>query len=979
MTNKTRNLAVLLAAGVPFGTLAAPAALAGNAATAGDAGSPSSNTLQEVVVSGIRQSMASSLRIKENTMEVVDAISAEDIGKLPDPNVAETLTRVPGVQAYRYGGEAASPVGQGSGLTVRGLTGQTASRLNGRDFYTAGGREFNVEDAVPGLVSGIEVFKNPTAEHIEGGIGGLIDIHTYQPLDFSGLTVSTGAYEHYNDLGRKAEPEVFGLLSNRWRAGDGEMGLLIAGDYQETFDRSDSDPGNRGPLTRLPVRADSATYATLPGVNQAYAGRSDVWYLDSNSKDMVAANPQNLITILGAQKSLFEEDIHRVRKGLELAYQWRPNDQLELYAQGNYNYYLYDQRYRFMFVNDSSYVQNMVTQPYAFTSGFNDRNASGGSPSILSGQRIVSGAFLNTPISLMGGAEHHPYVTWLTAVGAKWNPTDDLYVHFDLSYLKSHVKKDNRDVTAVPRTGLTWDVTRDLLTTPHMVSFGGPSLSDPANFVYNSYDNGGNNVWSDDGYAPQLDIRYAVHNPLLTDIKGGLRYAIHNADYFDYSFGGRPLTTDGKPLAANQSNAISLASMPGLLQLSPTNWFASQEGFGGGYVVYSPLALWSETVRNTFPNAGIPPGNDLPENLLARRHASEKTYAGYIMGDFAWGDRIRGNVGVRVVKTSLYASSLEQSYVNSGQVDANGHPIVIKGPIVPYSKSSSYTDALPSLNITGYLTPTTLLRFGYSKGLTRADLGTLNPGISVNPATGSATGGNPDLKPLRADNYDISLEKYFSKESYASIDLFYKALHGFPFGKVECMTLPFAPPPTSGVCNGYEVTVPENAQDGFVKGVELDYQTFFTFLPGLLKDFGVSGSYAYLQTKNPAQLATNGPTVDVPMPFQSKQSWSVSGLFEHGPISARLIYTYRSDFVLFGVSADPSFGRYVRGYGLLDAALNIGLPVEGLSLSLNASNLTNAAANRYVGEPGVYASDFSAQNFLNGRNYSVGLRYTFRH
>ena len=114
------------------------------------------------------------------------------------------------------------------------------------------------------------------------------------------------------------------------------------------------------------------------------------------------------------------------------------------------------------------------------------------------------------------------------------------------------------------------------------------------------------------------------------------------------------------------------------------------------------------------------------------------------------------------------------------------------------------------------------------------------------------------------------------------------------------------------------------------------------------------------------------------MPFQSKNSYSISGLFEHGPISGRLIYTYRSDFVLFGVNADPSFGRYVRGYGLLDASLNVGLPVPGLDLSLNASNLTNVGASRFVGEPGGYASDFSNQFFLNGRNYSIGVRYTFR-
>ena len=116
-----------------------------------------------VVVSGLRASARSALAVKRDTMEVVDSISAEDIGKLPDPNVAETLTRIPGVQGYRYGGEGASPVGNGSGLTIRGLSGQTASQVNGRTYFTAGSREYNVEGAIPGMVAGIDVFKNPSA------------------------------------------------------------------------------------------------------------------------------------------------------------------------------------------------------------------------------------------------------------------------------------------------------------------------------------------------------------------------------------------------------------------------------------------------------------------------------------------------------------------------------------------------------------------------------------------------------------------------------------------------------------------------------------------------------------------------------------------------------------------------------------------------------------------------------------------------
>jgi iron complex outermembrane receptor protein len=244
-----------------------------------------------VVVSGIRGSAKSALAVKRDTMEVVDSISAEDIGKLPDPNVAETLTRIPGVQGYRYGGEGASPVGAGSGLTIRGLSGQTASQVNGRAYFTAGTREYNIEGAIPGMVAGIDVFKNPSAEHIEGAIGGLVNIRTRKPSDFKEFTASFSANARQNDLAKKTDPELFGLVANKFDLGGGSrIGVMAAGVYQKSTGRSDNNPANGGANFKRAVRADSAEYATLAAANTAnnpsqpmstFVGRSDVSYLAS--------------------------------------------------------------------------------------------------------------------------------------------------------------------------------------------------------------------------------------------------------------------------------------------------------------------------------------------------------------------------------------------------------------------------------------------------------------------------------------------------------------------------------------------------------------------------------------------------------------------------------------------------------------------------------------------------------------------------
>jgi iron complex outermembrane receptor protein len=274
------------ALGAPaFAQTAAPATTQAAASTSTD----SKSNLDEVVVSGVRASMQSSVAIKLNTQEIVDSVTAEDIGKLPDTNVAETLTRIPGVQGYRYGGEGASPVGAGSGLTIRGLSGQTASQVDGRSYATAGLREFNIEDAIPGMVAGIDVYKNPTAEHIEGGIGGLVNIRTRHPSDFSGSTATVGVTGRYNELDKHVKPELFGLVADKWDLDNGgRVGLVIGAVYQRSEGRSDNNPANGGASYERSIRADDPEYAQRAAANTAnnpnaplaaYVGRSDVWGL----------------------------------------------------------------------------------------------------------------------------------------------------------------------------------------------------------------------------------------------------------------------------------------------------------------------------------------------------------------------------------------------------------------------------------------------------------------------------------------------------------------------------------------------------------------------------------------------------------------------------------------------------------------------------------------------------------------------------
>lgn len=928
--------------------------------------------LEEVVVTGIRESLQTSAEIKRNTLEVVDSITAEDIGKLPDPNVAETMTRIPGVQAYRYGGEGASPVGVGSGLTIRGLSGQTASHVDRRSYFTAGSREFNIEGAIPGMIAGIDVYKNPSAEHIEGGIGGLVNIRTRRPLDFDGLSMGAAVNMRYNDLSEKAEPDIFGLFSNRWTLKNGdEFGFILAANVQEGHNRSDSNPANGGTSIRRAIRADSAEYATTAGANQAYAGRSDVWHLAdvANPLALTEVDRSGLITTTTQQAPVFQEDILRTRRGFNGAVQWKPADNLELYAEGNYTYYLYTQEYRFLFANDTRTVQGLTTSPYALREDLANRNSNGGANELLSGQRLDGGTFLDSTLSTTGGREHHPYETALYATGFKWQPTDTLDVHFDVAYVNASQEVDNRSASLVSAPGLTWDVTRNLRTQPHDIGFSdGTALDSRSSWMFNDYSNGTRQDWDDTGLAAALEFTYRLQSPVLTALKFGTRWATQESDFHNYSYSGRPLTTNGLPLAADRSNGILLSSLQDLGETAPRNWMDGESGYPGGYYVFSPDLLTGDAVRDRFPLAGIPTDNALPENVAARRHTRETTIAGYLQGEFSFVDeRIKGNLGVRFVRSELFARAMLANVPGPG--------------FTPQTGESSNTDVLPTFNIVGSITDKLLLRFGFGKGLTRPALAELNPSLIVNTTTGTGSRGNPDLEPLTADSYDLSLEWYFNEGGYLSAGIFDKEIDGFFSGVSACETVPNVPVysgPTPNGCAGgqYFITRTVNSEPGYARGAEIAGQTFFSMLPGIWSNFGVQASYSYVDTENPFRLVANGPLVAVPQAFQSENSYSLIGFYEDQRMSARLAYTYRDDFVLFGVSANPIDGRYVQGYGIFDFSLsyNVG---EYFNVSFTASNLTNEAPNRFVGEPGSYATGFERQHFVNGRIYGVGLRYRF--
>lgn len=431
------------------------------------AGSPASaladDELEPVVIVGQRAGLATAQDIKRDSMEIVDSVVADDINKLPDLNVTDALSRVTGVQILRDRGE-------GVGVAIRGLT-QMETLLNGREFFTAGsGRTLDFADIPAEMPAGIDVYKTVSANRIEGGVGGTIDLRTHRPFDFAGRQLLGSARVIRGDLVDDEEPQFSTLLSNRWQTGGhGEFGALLNVAYQRRAWREDQKS------------AGSPTART-----DLIAGQT-----------LTAANGTSETSSLG----------YRVRTGGDLVLQWRPSDRLELYAEGHYA--------GFKTIQDSYQINATPS------SGF----APGSVALFPGGNDLKSITWRDAPLSILSFARDTEDQTGQVAIGGLWGK-DAAILKADISYtasandlffsgpvFKGMAATFNHDVSGViPATGV-----------------GGVDLLNPAHFQYASLAYR-TRPFDGDLFAAQLDGDYALTGGFIQSIAAGVRYARRNAD-----------------------------------------------------------------------------------------------------------------------------------------------------------------------------------------------------------------------------------------------------------------------------------------------------------------------------------------------------------------------------------------------------------------------------------------------------------------
>jgi len=1015
----------------------APQAFAQDAPGADTTSVADDEDLDEVVATGIRQALKAARDLKRDADTAVDSITASDVSTLPDLSVAEALARIPGVVVQRFslgGSEGDFPSPEGGGNLIRGLT-LVRSEFNGRDTFSAnGGRSLDFGTVPPELIGAVDVYKNTSADLIEGGIGGSINLRTLEPFDKSGKLAVVTLDGTYTDLRDEVSPDFSVILGNRWDVNGGEFGLL--GSFSSSELKSDLHGFQVGQV--IPLTIGGETIGVPAGVQlrtNEVDRKRDSYYMASqfrnDSGDFQAT----------AKVARIENDTSSDERTLE----WFTDGEMW---------------------NQTS-VTGLTTTPFtspglAQCNGSNDPTPA--NPTCEQTQAVTglyeSGLISNSlrdwtgargaNFSNLGIHQEDRSTTDDISLNIKWRPADQWFVNLDAhrttaTFTRERLWVGSRffsDFSFVPdlddpQLTLTLDPTNN---PSNRAGTGAPlssSLSDPSNtFLLFSAD------------------EFQDNEGEMVALSGDVEYEFDNDGWFDsIKFGARFADRD----QINRSAGL--------------NWAAVAPPWaGGGYLPYSELATPTfETVDfSDFFRGGVVQGNNTSVIFADRALISnydawvnvvqsdplitnaatgtnpdwrplrtngvvdydgrgqigdvtEKTYNLYGRLDFGNefdnGMSIDGNVGLRYTKADVSGrGGLE--YINNddngvpGQRPSDFSPQAVayfnQATIEREGKFSSDERWLPSLNVKWNLNDESLIRFAISKNITRPNIAQLR-GDQV--STGSfrfetdndpaippdqritdivlnqinVYGGNPDLKPILATNYDLSYEFYFGDENSLTFSAFRKDIkNNIIYGSQTLDTITLDGREVAVVFNG-----DINQDEAELQGIEIAYQQFYDNLPGLLSNLGLQANYTYVdaETNAPAPVA-DADGDGTPDSFEriyrygvnnflglSEHSANIIGIYQDDKLEMRLAYNWRSEYLSSYrdfITGNPIF-QEDRGY--LDGSLKYDFN-DNLQFRLQVANIldTKAKATQQIDETG---QRFARTSFVGDRRIRFGLRYQF--
>ncbi|WP_313345137.1 TonB-dependent receptor [Stenotrophomonas sp.] len=880
--------------------------------------------LDTVTVTGYRASVEKALDIKRSESGVVDAIVAEDIGKFPDLNLAESLQRVPGVVITREAGE-------GRNISVRGLGPDfTRVRINGMEALTtvgAGdqsggtnrGRGFDFNVFASDLFSQLIVRKTASADVEEGSLGATVDLRTARPFDYDGFTFATSGQASYNAMAQKADPRIAALISNTWA--DGTFGGLLSVAYSER--------------QALEEGSNTGRWANGPSNGNFNA-----------ASPFAAARSANVYHPRFPRYVQMEHEQKRL--GVTGTLQWKPSDATEISLDALYS--------KIDAERDEHYIEAI-----SFSRGTSTTPRLVGKPAmivkngVIENNALVYGEFDNVDIRTENRHDEWSTEFKQIALNGQHRFGDDFTLSGKVGISRS--KHENPVQTTIIMD--KYDV--DNYSYDYRGNSRFPTLNygiDPTNpagwelaeirlrpqYVDNDFDTG------------QVDFNWNISPGFR--LKGGIlakNYTFSTVELRRASELAVPNFPNGtKIVPVDMTQQASLKGITG----SPDQWVVPNlDAIANQFDIYSNSGIF----------AVAPRANNV-------RSVDEEDRGGYLMGEFSTdlgSIPFSGNFGVRYVKTKQSSTGL--STLATGTVST--------------TVDRSYDDTLPSFNLVAEISPDFLIRLGAAKVMSRPGLGSLTPGATVAVAGGARTisSGNPNLDPIRATNVDLGFEWYFSEGAMAGIGLFYKDIESFVQTTREVAPYSASGLPAelligtgASPADDFTYTKPVNTPGGELHGVEANYIQPFTFLPGKWSNLGVQLNYTWVESQIQYINSSGQPVMKADLTGLSKSSWNATLFYEGKVFSGRVSATNRDDYLTqvpgteAGFNVDGTHG--MTGTTFIDASIRYAIN-DKLELSLEGMNLTNEASDEWVYSPAT--GRLPLQYTETGRQFMLGARYKF--
>jgi iron complex outermembrane recepter protein len=899
----------------------------------------------EIVVTGIRASQKAAIDLKRDAVNAVDAIASEDLGKMPDQNVAESLQRVPGITIDRNRGV-------GNGVTVRGLGPQfNTVTVNGRVIATVGsGREFDFSILPSELISGAEVYKSPQANINGASIGATINIKTLRPLEQEvGLQGGASVHGYLAELGDRTTPSAAGYFT--WKNDAGRLGVSGVVTYDKKDERTDNFFVG---ASSLPRSFDDTYYGAIGndgGGNLCVGSVS----LAGVCTPRIADNVTLFRNVDMYHNFVNQVEIsERERIGGNLTVQYDASDNLRLTFDAMVSH---EDHYFHSSGIVTDFSGGTLTNQVVVGGTDTTETIAGHVRTVHVGGTAMAETFQGGTIDEI--VEDRPQTSLVSLYGfrADWK-NGPLAVGFDASMSKAEYRDPQGNFTTVRLKNMdfTYDRANGTPVTDFSVSAAfSPAATDvshrDAHYVGTEAVN-----YDDTLYDTRFDVSW--DNDGAVTLFGGVGYSDRTKDTDGFS------TPNG---CAYCGSDVILPSS--LFRVTHFNFMGDVDAnTEREWVDYDTDALVDAMLlANTTADPALHNGDfQLPvANPAGSSSVEEKVALAYMMAQFK-GDvgsmPLAVNAGVRFEKTNFTSEGASQT-VLSAVPNGTGQNIIVLSDVVPVSLGGDYTDILPSLNVRLNLTDDLVLRTGASRVISRPTLTDLSPAQSItsNPGNERISRGNPDLLPFRASQIEAGLEWYYDDLSILSGTFFYKSIDSFITRGVSRQQVDQV---------SFIIDQPVNGKGASVNGLELSYQTVFKNLPAPFDGFGTQISYTYTDSDADYSNEARPGAAHYTLQGLSHNSYTVVGFYEKGPLQARLSYTWRDQY-LVAPQTQTGVPEFADKYDQLDAGVQFNV-TPNLILTADAINLTDSYEFHYAN-----VIQNTQEYRTVGRRYSVGVRMRF--